>query len=231
MTDRRAVLFDLDDTLYPLDRFVLSGFRAVAAECERRWGVSREESLGVLTGAFTRVRGRELQVLAEHLDLDESVVPTLVQVIREHVPDLRLSDMAAATLRTLAADWVLGIVTNGRPDIQRRKVRALGLDALVTTVVYAHDLGHGAAKPAAAPFLAACRALDVDPTATVFVGDDPVCDVAGAHAVGMKTIWLPSRLDAASPAAAIADVLIASLADVPAAAHRLVQPDWRAHVA
>jgi FMN phosphatase YigB (HAD superfamily) len=60
---------------------------------------------------------------------------------------------------------------------------------------------------------------------------DPVCDIAGAHAVGMKTIWLPSRLDAASPAAAIADVLVASLADVPAAADRLVQPDWRAHVA
>jgi ribonucleotide monophosphatase NagD (HAD superfamily) len=65
----------------------------------------------------------------------------------------------------------------------------------------------------------------------VFVGDDPVTDIAGAHAVGMKTIWLPSRLDAASPAAAIADVLVASLADVPAAAARLILPDWRAHVA
>lgn len=231
MADRRALLFDLDDTLYPLDRFVLSGFRAVAAECERRWGVSRAESLDVLTGAFTRVRGRELQVLADHFHLDESVVPTLVETIREHVPELRLSELAATTLRSLAAGWTLGIVTNGRPDIQRRKVRALGLDALVSTVVYAHELGRGAGKPAAAPFLAACRALDIDPAATVFVGDDPVCDIAGAHAVGMKTIWLPSRLDAASPAAAIADVLVASLADVPAAAERLVQPDWRAHVA
>lgn len=231
MRDRRAVLFDLDDTLYPLDRFVLSGFRAVAAECERRWGVSRAESLDVLTGAFTRVRGRELQVLVDHFDLDEAVVPTLVETIREHVPDLSLSDVATATLRTLAADWSLGIVTNGRPDIQRRKVRALGLDTLVTTVMYAHELGRDAGKPAAAPFLAACRALDVEPTHTVFVGDDPVCDIGGAHAIGMKTIWLPSRLDPASPAAAIADVLVATLADVPAAADRLVQPDRRAHVA
>lgn len=231
MRDDRAILFDLDDTLYPLDRFVLSGFRAVAVACETRFAVPRATALDVLTAAFGRVRGRELQVLVDHCHLDPAVVPELVAVMRDHAPDLRLSEVATSVLRTLAVDWRLGVVTNGRPDIQHRKVEALGLDRLVSTVVYAHAEGSGAGKPDAAPFLAACDALGVTPTGTVFVGDDPVTDIAGAHAVGMKTIWLPSRLDAASPAAAIADVLVASLADVPAAARRLVQPDRRAHVA
>ena len=231
MRDGRAILFDLDDTLYPLDRFVLSGFQAVAAVCEARWNVPRQAALDVLTSAFVRVRGRELQVLAEHFRLELGAVPVLVDVIRTHVPDLHAPELAVSVLRTLAAGWKVGIVTNGRPDIQRRKMLALGLARAVDTVVYANEHGSGVGKPEAAPFLAACRALGVAPAATVFVGDDPVTDIAGAHAVGMKTIWLPSRLDAAPPAAAIADVLVASLADVPAAAARLILPDWRAHVA
>lgn len=231
MRDRRAILFDLDDTLYPLERFVLSGFRAAAAECEARWGVPRDAALDVLTAAFGRVRGRELQVLAEHFRLGDDSVLVLVETMRRHVPDLRLPELAVSVLRALRAGWKLGIVTNGRPDIQARKVRALGLARLVDTVVYANDHGSGAGKPEAAPFLAACQALDVAAAAAVFVGDDPITDIAGAHALGMKTIWLPSRLAAASPATAIADLLVASLADVPAAAARLSQPEWRAHVA
>ena len=35
MADARALVFDLDDTLYPYRQFVSSGFRAVAAEVER----------------------------------------------------------------------------------------------------------------------------------------------------------------------------------------------------
>ncbi len=232
MAERRALLFDLDDTLYPLEHFVRSGFGAVAGLVEQRWGVGRTAALDTLLAASATAPGRELQVLVARHGLADDVVPSLIDVIRAHVPDLRLPALTASVLGALRSGWRLAIVTNGRPDIQRRKVDALGLERLVDVVILAAEHGSGAGKPEPAPFLAACDRLGVPPTHAVFVGDDPDCDIAGAHGVGMKTIWMPSRT--ASPvtrAAALADLTMASLADVPAAASTLLVPDWRAHVA
>lgn len=232
MTEPRAILFDLDDTLYPLTQFVMSGFRAVALAVEAAWGVPRAVALETLVAAASVSRGRELQVLIERHDLPPAAVPGLVDVIRGHVPDLRLPELSLAVLGSLRRGWRIGIVTNGRPDIQARKVRALGVRRLVDAVVYANHEGSGAGKPEPASFLEACRQLDIAPASTVFVGDDPDRDIAGAQGVGMKTIWLPARAvpQPARPAAP-ADVIVASLADVPAAAARLLAPEWRAHVA
>lgn len=232
MRDRRAVIFDLDDTLYPLQRFVLSGFRAVARHLEATAGLPAAGVFDLLADAFGRVRGRELQVLVDRFRLGADAIPELVAVIRRHTPDVQLPELSTAVLRVLRPGWRLGIVTNGHPDIQARKVRALGLERLVDAVVYAADHGSGAGKPEAAAFHAACQALGVAPSAAAFVGDDPVCDMAGARGAGLRTIWLPSRVVGASPRGVdAADVMVASLADVPAAAARLVVPEWRAHVA
>ncbi len=152
MAESRAILFDLDDTLYPLERFVMSGFRAVAAAVEARWRVPQAAALETLVSAVAASRGRELQVLAERHGLAAGAVPELVDVIRRHVPDLRLPELSLSVLGALRRDWRLGLVTNGRPDIQARKVHALGVHRLVDVIVYAHGVGSGAGKPEAAPF-------------------------------------------------------------------------------
>lgn len=230
MVDRGAVLFDLDDTLYPLDQFVTSGFRAVAALVENEWGLPRAVAFEILAGAVTTTPGRELQALAARLGDGRAIVPQLLDALRNHTPDLRLPEQSRAVLAAVRRRCRVGIVTNGRPDIQARKVQALGLTSLVDTVVFAHDFGAG--KPEAAPFLEACRRLAVLPAEAVFVGDDPICDIAGAQRVGMQTIWLPRRVALLlTEAAAPADVIVAALADVPAVAARLLAPEWRAHVA
>lgn len=228
MARRRAVVFDLDDTLYPLRAFVLSGFRAVAHDVAVRVGRAPELGFDVLVRASAAQPGRELQALVAWGGLSDDAVPALVDLMRRHVPQLRLPELSRAVLRTLRPSWRLGLVTNGRPDIQQRKVRALGLGPLLDGVVYAGQTGDEGAKPAPAPFLAICRRLGVAPGDAVFVGNDPVTDIGGASAVGMPTIWLTaSGADGRVPA----DVVTASLADVPAAAARLVPHEWRAHVA
>ncbi len=230
--EARAVLFDLDDTLYPLEQFLMSGSRAVAAQVESTWGHTAERALAVMTAAFTTDRGREIDVLAGRLALPEGTVPRLIDVMRGHEPRLRLPSRAAAVLAAMRQDWRVGVVTNGRADIQARKVQALGLVPLVDTIVFAAEHGTGAGKPEAAPFLAACLALGVTPSRTVFVGDDLRCDVAGAGAVGMKTIWVPAALERrGEPAVACADLILPSLSAVPAAADQLVESRWSSHVA
>jgi putative hydrolase of the HAD superfamily len=48
-------------------------------------------------------------------------------------------------------------------------------------------------KPDRAIFLHAAQRLGVEPSGCLFVGDNPVADILGAHACGMRTAWLANR--------------------------------------
>lgn len=221
--DRCAVLFDLDDTLYPRRRFVLSGFAAVAAHVERSWGIPAPESFTVLARAISGTPGRELQALVARFELPAWLVPQLVEVIRAHTPRLRLPVASARVLETLRAGWRVGIVTNGPPDIQARKVQALGLPALVDTVVYAQGVGRGVGKPDRAVFVEAARRVGVRPALAVFVGDDPVADIAGARQAGMAAVHLQrGRETRPVPLGVAADAVIQTLDEVPSVAMALI---------
>ena len=109
-------------------------------------------------------------------------MPELVTVIRRHQPALHLPNVSVDVLaRARAEGWRLGILTNGLPDVQARKVRALGLDRLVDVVVYAQEWGSGKGKPERESFDVVRARLDTPPALTVFVGDDPWCDIVGAR--------------------------------------------------
>ena len=188
----RALLFDLDDTLYAERQFVCSGFRVVAAEVEARFGVARRDALATLIGALRRGhRSRALQELCERHLLPGGMVPDLVDTIRAHVPALRLPDTTAGALREAReAGWRIGVVTNGFPAIQARKASALGLRALVDVIVFANECGDGTGKPERAAFDEALAALDVPASHAVFVGDDLCRDIFGARRAGMRTVWM-----------------------------------------
>jgi HAD superfamily hydrolase (TIGR01509 family) len=82
-----------------------------------------------------------------------------------------------------------GLVANSWPDpsrILRADAEALGLAPLLDVLVFSEEVG--ARKPAPEIFLHACRELDVDPAAVLFVGDDLRDDVQGAAGVGMRTM-------------------------------------------
>ena len=75
--------------------------------------------------------------------------------------------------------WRIGLLTNGSPEIQRAKVAALGLAALMDVIVYAHEVSDG--KPDSPAFEAVCDRLRVAPDRAVMAGDDPWCDIDGAR--------------------------------------------------
>jgi putative hydrolase of the HAD superfamily len=190
MSEPRAIVFDLDGTLYPYAAFQQSGFRAVARTLAADHGLQYGRVIRVLKRAHRTDRRRELQVLCAAFKLPASLVPVLVRVLREHSPSLRLPVETRRLLAVLRTSWRLGILTNGAPRIQRRKVAALGLDRQVDAIVYAAHCGLGRGKPEAAAFRAILRRLGTTPRATLFVGDDLVADMRGAAAVGMGTIHL-----------------------------------------
>lgn len=225
----RAVIFDLDDTLYPRRRFLQSGFAAVARHLAHDRGLSRERVYASLWQAHQRQPGQEFQALCAETGLPDDVVPSLVQIVRGHTPALWLAYGAADTLTRLRAHgWRLGIVTNGAPRVQARKVRALGVASLVDHIVYAETVAPGG-KPGSATFVEALWCLEVDASRAVFVGDDLACDVHGARRAGLHTIRLarPGQQDVLEEDA---DFVVDALAEVPAAAEALVE-GVMAHVA
>jgi putative hydrolase of the HAD superfamily len=224
--ETRALVFDLDDTLYPVRRYLHSAFGAIAAHLARRSGLNRARTVALLRRALETDGGpgHECDRLIAACGLPHEWLPELVAVARAHDPALRLSVVTRRVLATVRSSWAIGIVTNGVPEVQALKIRALGLGPFVDTVVYAAEHGTGLGKPEPHSFLEVARRLDVDRSRMVFVGDDEARDVAGARAVGMRTIRVTtwSRQTWASMARSEADMTVRSLAAVPAAADALV---------
>jgi putative hydrolase of the HAD superfamily len=217
-----AVVFDLDDTLYPRVRHVHSGFSAVARAIARRFDLDVSDVYGRLRAAHDQgYRGSELQWMCASFGLNDGLVPDLVQIIRSHQPQIFFShDVGEVLLALRVRGWRTAILTNGLPSTQAAKVRALGLHDLVDHIVYADEYATGG-KPAAEPFLAVLNHLDVAPQSAVMVGDDCVNDIEGARAVGMRTILLARGERPARDGGA--DLVLNELTRLPSVAMALVQ--------
>jgi carbamoyl-phosphate synthase large subunit len=193
VSELRAVLFDLDNTLYPEEQFVVSGFReaaqCLAAHTHLDAQTLLEQMLQILRA---RGRGRVFDILLKELEIDSTTwLPTLLQVYRSHRPVLSLFSETSAVLRALKDRGIrLGVVTDGLASTQRRKVAALGLEAYMGAIVCTGELGNGCAKPSPIPFEVALTLLDVAPKYAAYVADDISKDFAGPNRLGMRSVQL-----------------------------------------
>lgn len=222
MPEATAVIFDLDDTLYAERRFALSGYAAVAVRLAEDTGIPARVLYRFLVRRFRR-HGREglLQALCAAYAIPTADIPRLVEVIRTHAPRLTLPTASRAVLRELrASGHRLGVLTNGLPMTQRAKVAALDIAPLVDVVVYAQEHAPEG-KPSPVCFAAALQRLDAIASQTVFVGDHPDKDIAGAVAAGMQSIWLSRRRPVAM--GAHADAIAHTLTDVPELVNQLLE--------
>jgi putative hydrolase of the HAD superfamily len=202
----RAVLLDLDDTLYPERSYFESGLAAVAA-----WVAARE---GADDGAWRERLARDVAAHGRDGVLDRVEPPpgrtreqwraALLHVYRTHAPRLvPFGDVEPFLARARSEGVKLGLVTDGKSRVQWRKLEALGLDRRLDAIVCSDDLD--GRKPDAAPFLAAAALLDVPPEACTYVADDASKDFVAPHRLGMATIQvcrdLPFPLARTAPAA------------------------------
>ena len=175
-------------------------------------------------------RNRELQACLELFALPSDLVDELLAVVRDHAPRLVLSVHAASVLNLLRnAGWRIGVLTNGEPDVQERKIDALGLWSAVDTVVYATTCGTGKGKPDPAPFRDVALQLEVQPHRVVFVGNDEVCDVGGAIGAGMHAVLCSVWVRQSSPTRA--HRIVNHLSEVPAVALTLLKGGSSSHAA
>ncbi len=190
MSRWQAIVFDLDDTLYPECDYVLSGMRAVAVWAQSELGLPAERSFAELRQLFEEgARGDTFdRWLSGHgLRLDGRVA-AMVRVYRRHRPQITLEPEVRELLIRIGRDHRLGLITDGYLEVQQRKVAALGIEDCFQAIVYSDAIGRDAWKPSTRPFEAVLQRLSVAADQTVYIGDNPGKDFRGARQVGMHTI-------------------------------------------
>jgi putative hydrolase of the HAD superfamily len=186
----RAVLLDLDDTLYPQAEWLRGAWRAVSTAAAGL-GLDPEalESALMSICAEGSDRGRIIDRALAQTGAPETPVASLVEAFRAHAPpSLTPYPGARAALERLRDEVAVGLVTDGDVAVQRAKLRALGLSESFDVIVLSDSLGRGLRKPHPAPFAVALAALGACAEEAVYIGDRPDKDVGGASAAGMRAI-------------------------------------------
>lgn len=184
----RAVLFDLDDTLYDESSYVRSGFLQVALQISGAAGLDAQTVFRFMLAELERSgRGRVFDATLQQfgLPVTPEAVAELVACYRTHRPAIELHADAARCLQSLQRVFV-AVVTDGLPVMQRNKVAALGLEARVQSVVYCWALQRP--KPDPAGFRQALAQLGVEAAEALIVGDRPDHDMAAAAALGVPAV-------------------------------------------
>lgn len=185
-----AVVFDLDDTLFPESDYVLSGFKAVASWAENQFKITASKGFDELWAFYQKgVRGDTFnRWLASHSIYSEEVVSNLIAVYREHTPRIVAFPEVPQLLKGLRVNYRLGLLSDGYLVAQTKKLSALGLKSLFDVVVFSDKWGRDSWKPSTRPFLEVLNQLHVKGASAVYVADNPLKDFIGAREVGMMTV-------------------------------------------
>lgn len=176
----KGVIFDLDDTLYSEKEYVKSGYKAVSDYL----GGGYEEKLWRFFEAGKPAIDELLKELGRENEKAEAVA-----VYRSHKPDIHLYPGVAEMIVDLKAKGIkVGIITDGRPEGQRNKLDALGLD--VDDVIITDELGGVQfRKPCDIAFRIMTTRWRLNPADVVYVGDNPAKDFQAAQQLGMRSLW------------------------------------------
>jgi HAD superfamily hydrolase (TIGR01549 family) len=176
----KGVIFDLDDTLYSEKEYVKSGYKAVS----NYLGGEYEDKLWDFFEAGKPAIDELLKELGRENEKAE-----VLKVYRSHKPDIHLYPGVVEMIEELKAKRIkVGIITDGRPEGQRNKLEALGLD--VDDVIVTDELGGiQFRKPCDIAFRIMMARWRLNPADIVYVGDNPAKDFQAPQQLGMKSLW------------------------------------------
>jgi putative hydrolase of the HAD superfamily len=199
--DLTAVFLDLDDTLSDELHHMRSAYAASLRQLSNRltpW--QAEEALDrymeIATDLYrrnawdelTREQRLELALKRANVAPDAQLPAAIVRgFFNNYHEGVRLLP-GAKRLLNAAKRYRTCLITNGETDRQRQKLRRLSLDKCFDHTLISEEIG--IRKPDPAIFRRALDLTDANPDQAVMIGDNTIADIAGAAALGIRTIWV-----------------------------------------
>jgi putative hydrolase of the HAD superfamily len=218
----RAVLFDLDDTLFDHRASAGDALRRVqdSHECLRTvpFAEVEEQHSRLLEDMHPKVVGGELgmddarverfrQLLVQYGDSPTDAVCRAAAAMyrREYLAARRATAGAEALLTAVRNRAAVAVVSNNMLQEQVEKLEFCRLTAHVDALIVSEEIG--VSKPDPAIFRAALEAVGATPSEAVMIGDSWTADVLGARAAGIRPIWFnPLDLPAPDPRLGVSQI-------------------------
>jgi HAD superfamily hydrolase (TIGR01509 family) len=183
----KGVVFDMDGVLVDTERDWDSARREVARALGGEWRPgATTDMIGMSAPEWSRYMRDELGVAAEPREISRRVVARMLERIEAGPP---LLAGAAAAVEGLAAHWPLALASSANREVIDAVLRAAGLGGFFAATVSSEEVARG--KPAPDVYLAAARALEIEPAALVAI-EDSANGIRSAAAAGMTVVALPN---------------------------------------
>lgn len=180
----KGVIFDLDDTLYSEKEYIKSGYKAVS----NYFGGGYEERLWHFFKAGKPAIDELVREIGQEDERDKAI-----EIYRSHKPEIHLYDGVHEMIDELKSRGIkIGIITDGRPEGQKNKLEALGLN--VDDVIITDELGGTQfRKPCDIAFRILITRWRLNSADVVYIGDNAGKDFQACRQIGMKCIWLKNE--------------------------------------
>jgi 2-haloalkanoic acid dehalogenase type II len=95
---------------------------------------------------------------------------------------------APQVLETMSQRYRVSLLSNGPSDLQREKIRVLGLEDLFEHIVISGEVGYS--KPSREIFEALLSRAGAQAHQVMYVGDNYMKDIVGALGAGLRAVWV-----------------------------------------
>ncbi|ULO05535.1 HAD family hydrolase [Paenibacillus sp. 19GGS1-52] len=207
-SSKRAVFFDVDDTLYSQFALTKAALHAVLKLPDTfpyeqaYFRIGQHSERLSLEGNLLQVspHNEQSRLMREQRFIDAlaefgiSISQARGAEIQQHYTRLQeqmmLFEGAEELLgKLLAKDYVVGIITNGNEEHQWKKIRTLGLERYIPIERIFISGAVGYTKPDPRIFQLANEQTETAPRNCIYIGDSWQKDIAGANAAGWSALW------------------------------------------
>lgn len=188
------VAFDLDDTLFSEDSFILSGFDAIENALRRLFsaeGFAKKAWAWYQLGERDKIFSLTLDELG--LPQDTQTIEFIERLYTGHTPAIATFPDVIPCLQTLHMRAAVTILTDGVAALQQRKINALKLDHFIHRAVFTDEWGREFWKPHTRGYLELQEWMGLPPHKCLYVGDNPQKDFDGARKLGWHCLRIRRR--------------------------------------
>jgi putative hydrolase of the HAD superfamily len=204
---KKAILFDLDHTLYDeitphkialkeVHKVFTKHHKIGFEEFKRLFYLVRDEIKRELIGtaaSHNRVLYFQRVIEKTHNTVDPTLILKLYDTLSgTYFKNIKPFPEAIPVLKELRKKGLkIAIVTNQTAHVQLRKLEKLGFTEYVDVLVTSEEAGRD--KPHPAPFIFALHKMNLKPDEVMMVGDIIDSDIEGANAAGIDSVLIATR--------------------------------------